>query len=155
VVYFSSRPCLRSLLARAVWESPSSRANWRRLVRCPSASRSRSRSYRARAVRRSPGPAARPPHGTACPVSCPHRIWAASISRVSQRMAARSTTFLSSRTLPGQACRASLSRAASVKEESSLRRREASWKRKCSAKSGMSSARSRNGGMVSGKTLIR
>ena len=70
-------------------------------------------------------------------------------------VAARSTTFSSSRTLPGQLCSWSHLSASSSKPSSSLPIPPAARFRKCSARSGMSSGRSRRLGIRIGMTASR
>jgi hypothetical protein len=68
---------------------------------------------------------------------------------------ARSTAFSSSRTLPGQLCRQSISSPSRERLASGRPSRRATLARKCATRMGMSPARSRNGGSFTVTTLMR
>ena len=75
------------------------------------------------------------------PISKLKSTQSVSISSPSERMAARSITFFNSLTLPGHRCWYNLCRAPAVNDWGPLSSLLSSWNRKCSTRSGMSSAR--------------
>ena len=149
-----------SLLSKAVWDIFSCLAASRMLFETASVSLIIRISYSANfsLSDRAPGISRTGWQGSGlnvCPISWLNTMLLISICLPSQRMAARSTTFFSSRTLPGQSCRSSLSMPSGKMTWIGFPSLEASWNRKCSTKRGMSSLRSLKGGIWIGTTLIR